>query len=185
MMVLISLDDAVREAHERLDEAVDLRGELESELLQLRDSSLQAVDDVEREPALGLAQHGLEYGLRLLAVRREGGLAFWGEELLESGQHEVLVAECRAHDHAHQLMALVHAVRAVGLELVEVAEVDEGDVVPADHEVAVFLQKTGTFFVSPVSALTTLSSHLMRLVVSSRSNTEEAALRTSPISSLK
>ena len=48
-----------------------------------------------------------------------------------------------------------------------------------------FWRKTGTFFVSPVSALTTLSSHLMRLVVSSRSNTEEAALRTSPISSLK
>ena len=132
----VDLHDAVREAHERLDEAVDLRGELEAELLQLRDSSLQAVDDVEREPALGLAQHGIEYGLRLLAVRREGGLAFCGEELLESGQHEVLVAECRAHDHAHQLLALVHAVRAVGLELVEVAEVDEGDVVPADHEVA-------------------------------------------------
>ncbi len=147
----IHLGQGIGKTRHGLHEAVDLRREFDAEFLQLGDGSVEAVYHVVGETAL--AENRIEDLRGLVVVHPERDLAGGREKLLQAIEDKGLVTERSAHDDAQKLVALVHGLglvclrvndgfagliekRSIGLELVEVAEVDEGDLPGADHQVA-------------------------------------------------
>ena len=90
----VRLSEHILHARHRLYEAVDLRRQLESELLQFRKNRLKTVAGVEGEVALLV--DCLDRRLGLGAVFGERGLAGGREEPLYALQDEALVPERRA-----------------------------------------------------------------------------------------